>query len=248
MKIIKLILFVNILIVGCNNKPTELVVHRAIHEIENSWTDIEKEQFKNYPNVNVMYYVYKNKELYTDSLWSLKPRNRKLVQFFNQQGIFKQSDMTNIMYRQLYYKMHQHKVSISDQIKSIKLADSLDQAAEICEKRMEEIQKINWNKFEENDTILVKMNLDRRNDYYNAILVNCPSEWDFDPATDLVITGLLKKKIKKEGYNFRIKILDLNYSNVHILSEKVDIGDEIDVYISYNIIEHFPSKNTIKQD
>ena len=64
---------------------------------------------------------------------------------------------------------------------------------------------------------------------------SCPNlDWDFDPSRDLSVDGIITDKYFKDDTTdlvIKVKVLTKNHPLTQIMMEKVNVGDEFEVWL-----------------
>jgi hypothetical protein len=109
-----------------------------------------------------------------------------------------------------------------------------------CEAIAQKISIKNYQKFNVGDPVTILMAVDTAPNERNAVLYECPEpEWKFNPKKDLIINGILTKKVFRDSSNlmFTVQINKLNYPNTTILTDKVQIGEVVDFRLQHLTIK-----------
>lgn len=232
MKKINLILF--LFLINCETPNNKNAFKQRISLIEKSWNKDEKIIFKNKSPDELIYYAVTKEHHDFEDWWYKHKKNRELIDFFKNKGIYRGWDMTNLIYLAIYQKLNNRNFDIDKNIEYIK---NTYLNCHICmyNDSLNAIKSSTYyNKYSLMDTILIKMPLDSILFGKNNVAEYSSDFdiWEYKIKRDLLLKGVvLKKSNKNNPINnfFKIKVLFFNKKNINFFSEKLNKGDTINI-------------------
>jgi len=236
------LLIIVLLLISCKTNHNKNTFWKKVNLIENSWSKDEKIAFKNKAPDKFLYYAVTKEHSDFEDWWFKHRKNVELINFFKERGIYRGGDMTKLIYLAVYEKLNNRNFDIDRHIKNIK--DSYFNC-HICiyNDSLKSIKSlVYYNKYSLKDTILIKMPMDSLLFGKNNVAEYSSDFdiWEYNVKRDLLLKGfVLNKSNKNDTINrfFKIKILKLNKKNIKIFSEKVNIGDTINIDLENVYIE-----------
>src|SRR5690606_8175335 len=157
--------------------------------------------------------------------------NENLTKEFHKLGIYHPDDMSGIILTATHRKMNNKPLKIDEQVQYYK-----DYWKPIIEqnKKAEEIAVEHYKNHKIGDTINIYYPVDIHDNYKNAIIYEYNDKWVFDPRKDLKLTGIIVDKFylnSETNVFFKIKILKMNFPDVPVLMQKMEIGEVYDFHL-----------------
>lgn len=238
----KFIFFFLLLLLSCDNKEKPL--NDTILKIEKTLPKKDLQQFttteekKAVVDFHLKFGMTLRNEVFSNNKDSI------LIKYFNSKGIYHLDDMSGIIFKSLHRKLNHKRINLEQQIK-----EKIEywKPYEECEKLKKIILKKN-DKYVKGDTVQIRMRINKvDNCAYSIECLNMDSDWDFNNNKDLLIKGVVLDKYYYdyivENKFMKIKVIGINKKNITAPMKVINVGDEYEVILNYDIIESCSSKS-----
>lgn len=227
------VLFIFLSFIGCKNKNAPL--YKAIEDIEKSWTEEEKNSFKNMDIFDAQAKIYFNYALYYRNNVLRNSKDSSLVNYFHELEVYDYEYMSGIVFTSLHRKLNGKPIDLEEQLKLI--------FGELDSKKIKENKNTKralkyYKHYNEKDTITVRMPVYKNTasrDMYPE-----DSNWIHNDSLDLLLRGVIIHKyelIDTLEIVLEMKVLSMNRNDIDVLMEKLHIGDTLEVDLKHDIIE-----------
>ncbi|HUH26375.1 MAG TPA: DUF6794 domain-containing protein [Flavobacterium sp.] len=212
-------------------QDTPRSIEEALYYLENSWSTQQKDDFKNSDEKAAVTSLHFSVGMSIRNSW-LRQENVALRAEFDKLQVYHRDDISSIILTSFHRKLNNKPLELEKQAQHYidYWKPYLEQEFSLSE-RADEIV----NKFKIGNTINLYYPIEVREDGgRNAVFIYNDEDWEFNPETDLKVTGILREK---KDYLFTIEVTKINKKNVTLINSKVDEGESYTFNIRYVIID-----------
>jgi hypothetical protein len=240
-----IIIFLCLFLIGCENK--ERLFYDVISKIEDS---LPKKELAKFSKEDERIAV-KDFQLTYGLIFIKSESDSIMVKYLNSKGLYDDNDISNIVFTSLHRKLNLKNINLNQQIenkiKYLKFFKERKKLRKEC-KKLKKTRFIKNNKYVIGDTVQIRMMINKMdNRAYPIECINMYPDWKFDDKKDLLIKGVVLNKYKydyiEENKFMKIKVLEINKKNILSPMRIINVGDEYEVVLNYEIIEPAPRQS-----
>jgi hypothetical protein len=215
---------------SANYIPKDL--NDALAFLNCSWSDKDKEEFKNRNENDLLTDFHFGKGLDMRNDWELWKGKNSLSKYFKARGIFHPDDMSSIVLHSFHRTLNNRDIDLDNQIKYYKdYWDAAEKEYGEKSKHLTEESKKEYAQYNIGDSVRVAFTVhEHRNNVHVYTVHKHP---DIDEKPDCMVKGVVKNKriAKNDQYLLTLLITDIcGHKEAHWSGRKLRVGQQYDFF------------------
>lgn len=210
---------------------SQIPLEKAFKDLEKKLAKRHIKRFKNTEENQATAEAHMGIGLYIRNFWIRNESKKELVQFFDSLEIYHPDDMSSIILTSFHRKLNNKPIRLEEQVNNIQAYwDSIH----LCKKNREEIAKLNYTRYKEGDTIILKQPIDTNDieKMIEAVVYACPYNYALTENKEGYAILKCVIKYKYEGrfdFHFVVEVIEVSPSGIRFMLKDTYPKREMDI-------------------